>query len=87
MDNLNGEALFLEHLPECTREFLFSDDPPAGRSIGGFELAHRLIKQLVATLEVPKKFQLLIDPLRVARAFGLKENTLVEAIEIHFLVT
>ncbi|WP_395833661.1 hypothetical protein [Archangium violaceum] len=42
MDDLDWEAFLLEEQSECTREFLFGDDPPDGCSIGGYKLALRL---------------------------------------------
>jgi hypothetical protein len=57
------EASPLEHLLECACEFLFSDDPSDGASIGNFELAPRLFQQLEASLEDRQKVQLLGDSL------------------------
>src|SRR5687767_13600403 len=74
IDDLYGEASLPEHLLECTREFLLSDDPPDGRSIGECQLALCLRKQLVTPLEDRQKVQLLGDPLRVAGALDLEEN-------------
>jgi len=85
MDDLNREARFLEHLPECTREFLLSHDPPDECSLGGFELALRLLEHLVAPLEELDKVQVLINPLRVAGALGLEQHPLVETVEVHLL--
>src|SRR4051794_39618046 len=57
MDDLNWEAGAHEHLPERTREFLLSDDPPDRHSTSGPELALRLLKLLSSALEVLEKVQ------------------------------
>lgn len=76
MDDLDLEACFLEQNSECPCEFLLGDDPPDRRPIGGLELASRLLKHLVAPLEVPEKLQPLIDPLRVACSLRFQQNSL-----------